>query len=116
LRLGFLHVDDNVAASQLWLVGGDTAYIMKLAYNPEYKKLSVGTLLSAYMIEHVISMDKVATIDYLTGEDDYKKDWMGEKRTLYGIQLSNSRSLLGNFAAFINRVGTAYRASRRRLI
>lgn len=112
LRLGILYIESQPVAAQIWLINKGTAFIVKLAYHPDYHELSVGSLLSARLFEHSICHDRVTTIDYLTGNDHYKSDWVGEHRELYGIQLSNRNSyrgqvsLLKNFAGkMLNRAG-----------
>ncbi len=85
LRLGLLHVDDCPAAAQFWIVSHGVASIFKLAYDPAFEEFSVGTLLMTNMLQRVIDVDHVDTIDFLTGDDAYKKDWMtdrGERQTL----------------------------------
>ena len=34
----------------------------------------------SYLMEYVIDTDKVDEIDFLTGNDRYKQDWMSERR------------------------------------
>ena len=96
LRLGLVYHQDNPVAAQIWFVNGDTAYIFKLAYRESYAKTSVGTVLTAALIEQVIEKDKVSCIDFLTGDDGYKKDWMQGSRVLYGIKACNKRTFQGN--------------------
>ena len=95
LRLGVLYIEDTPVAVQFWLVANRTAFIYKLAYINSYRQYSVGTILTAKMLEHVIEIDKVEKIDYLTGSDNYKTDWMEQSRNLYGIQIINFRSVSG---------------------
>jgi len=92
LRLGVLHVDEKPIAVQFWLVANNKAYIYKLAYHKEFRHLSPGTVLTAIMMEHVIDQDKVGVIDFLTGKDDYKRDWLKNSRDLYGLEIFNLRS------------------------
>ena len=40
-------------------------------------------------MEHVIDTDKVHDVDYLTGDDAYKKDWMPDRRERWGIAVFN---------------------------
>ena len=94
-RLGILSIDNTPAAAQIWLVKDGVASIYKLAYKDEFHSYSPGTILTVSLVEHVIHFDKVQTIDYLTGDDNYKKDWMQSSRPLYGIQLCNSHSMVG---------------------
>ncbi|MCB1679163.1 MAG: GNAT family N-acetyltransferase [Halioglobus sp.] len=95
VRLGLLHHAGRPVAAQLWFVAAGTAYIFKLAYDPAYHRQSVGSLLSHYLFREIIARDKVHTIDYLTGNDAYKADWMSETRELFGLQCANRRSLRG---------------------
>ncbi|MEH6648946.1 MAG: GNAT family N-acetyltransferase [Motiliproteus sp.] len=104
LRLGFLEVADVIVAVQFWIVANDTAYIYKLAYDKNYSKYSPGTILTASMIEKSIEIDKVNKIDFLTGQDAFKKDWMELKRNLYGVQVVNYRTLSGVAVLIINEL------------
>jgi len=94
LRMGILYVNDIPAASQLWLIYKGTANIYKLAYDEDFSKYSVGSILSKYLFEIAIDKDKVHTIDYLTGDDSYKRDWMSHRRERWGIRAYN-KSLFG---------------------
>lgn len=91
LRLGVAHVrdeaDGEAVAAQFWTVEGGTAFIHKLAHREAAKPLSPGTCLSAALFEHVIDRDRVETIDFGTGDDGYKRDWMEEVRLRYRLDL-----------------------------
>lgn len=95
LRLGVMYHQDKPIAAQIWFVCGTTAYIYKLSYVSDFKKFSPGTALMAELLKHVIDVDNVNTIDFLTGNDEYKKEWMSESRCLYGLQLCNTKTLFG---------------------
>src|SRR5690606_22629144 len=95
LRLGIASYDNAPVASQVWLVCNGTAYIFKLAYDEHYKQLSPGTVLTAHMMRHVIEGDRIARIDYLSGDDRYKADWMSERGEQHGIAAYNPRSSRG---------------------
>lgn len=95
LRLGIARYDNNPVAGQIWLVCAGTAYIFKLAYHQDFSQLSPGTVLTGYLMQHVIDKDCVRKIDYLSGDDDYKKDWMSERRERHGIAAYNSRTIRG---------------------
>ena len=98
LRLGLIHVDGQPAAAQLWIVQNRSALIYKLAYDERFEELSVGTILTAALMKHVIDVDKVAEVDYLTGDDAYKKNWMSHRRERWGILAMNPRTPLGALA------------------
>lgn len=95
LRLGLAYLDNEPAAAQLWIVQGGTASIYKLAYDERFSEFSIGSILTARLMEHVIDVDKVQEVDYLTGDDPYKKDWMSHRRERWGIMAFNPRTLNG---------------------
>jgi len=95
LRLGVAYLNNVAVAAQLWIVADNTAYIYKLAYDEQYKKLSIGSILSATLMRHVIDIDKVAYVDYLSGDDAYKKEWMSHRRERWGVMIFNWRTLSG---------------------
>ncbi len=86
LRLGIARVDDNPVAAQFWTVEGGTAFIHKLAHTEASKPLSPGTTLTAALMEQVIDRDCVSLVDFGTGDDPYKRDWMEAVRPRYRIE------------------------------
>ena len=95
LRLGIGRKDGRPIAAQLWLVENGTATIHKLAYDEEAKALSPGTVLSLAMFRRAIDEDRVASIDYGTGDEAYKADWMDERRTRWRVDAFDPRSFSG---------------------
>jgi CelD/BcsL family acetyltransferase involved in cellulose biosynthesis len=91
LRLGLLYIEGKPAASQIWLVNRGVASIYKLAYSDEFKNYSPGTLLTMHLIEHVLKEDGVTCIDYLTGDDAYKRDWMTSREEMLRLRITNWR-------------------------
>lgn len=87
LRLGALYRNDVPIAAQFWLVENKVATIHKLAHVEEAKAFSPGTLLSAAMFRHVIDGDRPNVIDFGTGDDAYKADWMDGAVPLYHLDL-----------------------------
>ena len=47
------------------------------------------------LMEHVIDKDKVAEVDFLIGDDAYKRDWMSDRRERWGIIAQGPRTLAG---------------------
>ncbi|MCB1705699.1 MAG: GNAT family N-acetyltransferase [Halioglobus sp.] len=92
LRLGIASYDRQPVASQIWLVCERTAYIFKLAYHEDYKALSPGTVLTAHMMQWAIEEDGIDRIDYLSGDDAYKSDWMSVRREQHGLAAYNPRT------------------------
>lgn len=87
LRLGIAHHNGEAVAAQMWSVEGGTAFIHKLAHREEAKAVSPGSVLSAALFCHAIDVDKVALIDFGTGDDPYKRDWMEEVRPRYRLDM-----------------------------
>jgi hypothetical protein len=85
IRLGVARHDGKVIAAQFWTVDGGTAYIHKLAHLESAKQLSAGTTLTAALFEHVIDRDNVHLVDFGTGNDPYKRDWMEQLRHRYRL-------------------------------
>lgn len=82
-RLAILYINDQPVAAQLWFVHHNKASIFRLAYDKAWRDYSVGSILTNYLMEYVIDTDKVEEIDFLTGNDAYKQDWMSERRERY---------------------------------
>lgn len=85
IRLGIARAKGVPVAAQFWTVENGTAYIHKLAHVEAAKPLSAGTTLSAALFEHAIDVDKVELVDFGTGTDAYKRDWMEVNRPRYRL-------------------------------
>lgn len=82
-RLAILSVKGEPAAAQLWFVHHGKASIFRLFYDEAWKAYSPGSILTSYMMQYVIDTDKVEEIDFLTGNEAYKQDWMSERRECF---------------------------------
>ena len=87
LRLGLAHIDGRPVAAQLWTVEAGIAYIHKLAHVEDAKAHSPGTLLSHALFAHAIDRDRAQTIDFGTGDDAYKRDWMEQVRPMLRLDM-----------------------------
>ena len=85
IRLGIGRADGVPVAAQFWTVENGTAYIHKLAHIEAATPLSAGTTLSAALFEYVIDTDGVELIDFGTGSDAYKRDWMEQVRPRFRL-------------------------------
>lgn len=85
LRLGLALADGEPVAAQLWTVETGVAYIHKLAHLERATPLSAGTVLTAALMQHVIDQDGVREVDFGTGDDRYKRDWMEAVRPRYRL-------------------------------
>ena len=113
LRLGLCSIDGVAVAAQYWTVEGGVAHIHKLAYRQSAKEFSPGTLLSEAMFRHVIDVDHVQTIDFGTGDDAYKADWMDESMPLDRVRAYHPRRLHGLTGAARAFAGTLVARARR---
>lgn len=85
LRLGVARAGGEAIAAQCWTVENSIAYIHKLAHLESHKPLSAGTTLSAALFRHVIDIDHASLVDFGTGHQNYKADWMEEVRPRFRI-------------------------------
>lgn len=95
LRLGIARLQGRPIAAQLWIAGQGKASIYKVAYHHAYASLSPGTVLTSYLLRHVIDQDRVREVDFLIGDDEYKKIWMSHRRERWGIVAFNPRTVVG---------------------
>lgn len=80
LRLAVLYIDGEPAAAQIWFVLHRKASIFRLAYDERWQRYSPGSILTTFLMEEVIDRDGAESIDFLTGNERYKQDWMSERR------------------------------------
>ncbi len=85
LRFAVLYIDKKPVAAQIWFVAHGKANIFRLVYDLNWKQYSPGSILTQYLMKHVIDVDKVEEIDFLTGNEPYKKDWMSKSRKRWGM-------------------------------
>jgi hypothetical protein len=85
MRFGLALAEGEPVAAQFWTVEHGRAYIHKLAHLPEFEPLSPGTTLTAALMEQVIDRDRVTEVDFGTGNDRYKADWMDGVRPRFRL-------------------------------
>lgn len=115
LRLGIARLDGKPIAAQLWIVTGKTASIYKVAYHEDFASYSPGTVLTSYLLEHAIENDHVEEVDFLIGDDEYKKKWMSDRRERWGIVAYNPRSPRGIALLIIELLGRGTKQIRQKL-
>jgi len=91
LRLAVLYIDHQPAAAQLWFVVNGKASIFRLAYDEAWARYSPGSILTKYLMEQVIDDDNVTEIDFLTGNERYKQEWMSIRRERWGMICTRMR-------------------------
>jgi Acetyltransferase (GNAT) domain len=115
MRLGVVWLRGQPIAAQLWMVAHRKAEIYKVAYDEAFKDYSPGTVLTAALLQHVMQQDAVDEIDYLVGDDSYKKNWMNERRTRSGIVAYNPKNIGGLFGLLREGLGRAIKLIRLRV-
>ena len=113
LRMGLAYVDGTPIATQFWFTINRRAYIFKLAYDEDFAKYSAGTVLTAELMRHSLEVDRVIEIDYLTGDDAYKRAWMNNRRERIGLLACNLKTIRGCVAAVPEVLGQLRRRVRR---
>ena len=108
LRLGLLWLEGEVVAAQVWIVTAGKAHIFKLAYQSGFERFSVGSVLTAALMRHVMDVDGVIEVDYLTGDDNYKKDWMSNRRERVGLIAFKMSHVLGLLSWGRHMTGKGY--------
>jgi hypothetical protein len=104
LRLGLARHEGEPIAAQLWTVENGVATIHKLAHVEAARDMSPGTLLSAAMFGAAIDADHVKLIDFGTGDDGYKADWMDRAEPLHrftAFDLQRPRGILALLRAAV---------------
>ena len=92
LRLGIARKDGRPVAAQLWLVENGEATIHKLAYARGCEGAFARHDARQAMFRRALDVDRVAAIDYGTGDDPYKRDWMAERRAALAARAPSIRA------------------------
>jgi CelD/BcsL family acetyltransferase involved in cellulose biosynthesis len=103
--LGVVRVGVTPVAAQIWFMREGKALIFKLAYDEEFKRLSAGSVLTVELMRHVVDVDGADEVDYLTGDDAYKADWMTHRRERVGLVAFGVARPVGFAAAVKHKLG-----------
>jgi CelD/BcsL family acetyltransferase involved in cellulose biosynthesis len=74
LRLLFMSISGAVAACLYAFKYGDSYYYYQSGFNPEWRKLSPGSLMIGFAIERAMA-EGAANFDFLRGDEPYKHRW-----------------------------------------
>jgi len=102
-RLGILYAKGQPVAAQIWFVHDGKASIFRLVYDQAWRQYSPGSMLTGFMMEHVIDNDRVEEIDFLVGNDAYKQDWMSERRERFVLGCKNVRAQQASAGTLLRR-------------
>jgi CelD/BcsL family acetyltransferase involved in cellulose biosynthesis len=113
LRLGLLEQANQVLAAQLWVVQGAWASVLKLAHDERHRALSPGTVLTGFMIRHLMQHDGATVLDFGRGDDAYKQAWTTTRAQRHGLILANPRRAAGLAAILRHHGGHLLRSVRK---
>ncbi|NEV61421.1 GNAT family N-acetyltransferase [Thiorhodococcus minor] len=108
-RLAVLSIKGKPAAAQLWLVKHGRASIFRLAYDETWRHYSVGSILTAYLMEQVMDTEQVEEIDFLTGNEAYKQDWMSERRERWALSCVKRQQPIRRFELLSGGIRRVFR-------
>lgn len=116
LRLGTLHrvADGQPVAAQYWILdqGGARATVPKLFHLESERAASPGTVLTAMMLRHLMTEDRVRVLDFGRGDDAYKAHWVSDRVQLIGLVLADPRHPAGLAALARQEAGALIRRAR----
>jgi hypothetical protein len=117
LRLGVLSrvADGAPVAAQYWILdqGGARATVPKLFHLETERAASPGTVLTAMMLRHLITEDRVRVLDFGRGDDAYKAHWVSDRVQMIGLVLADPRHPAGLAALARQAAGRLLRRMRR---
>jgi CelD/BcsL family acetyltransferase involved in cellulose biosynthesis len=90
LRLGFLFLNNLPIAAQFRIVSNGLAYFLKTSYDQNYRSFAPGIILLSKMIPYLLDNDKVTEIDYGSGDESYKGNWVCDKREIRRLLVFNN--------------------------
>ena len=89
LRLAVLRRGTRPLAAQYWTVEKGVATVLKLTHVETERATSPGTVLTAWMVRHLIETEGVSALDFGRGDDPYKRHWATERRQREGMIVGN---------------------------
>jgi len=109
-----LEVDGQVVATELGFHYGDTYYFFQAGFDPDWYSKSVGLVLKATIMRHLIESG-VQFYDFLAGGDDYRLRWGPELRSYFSLRLARSFSRGGLSIRLIGLTLSVKEALRRQI-
>jgi len=89
LHLAFLDIDGALAATTLSFKHGNTVALYNSAYDMQYRRLSPGVLLVAYVIRDALA-GRFQVFDFLRGDERYKYDLGGQDTRIMHLTVSRT--------------------------
>jgi len=108
LRLSFLKVNDELAASVCACVFQGRVFAMTVGFDPKYARYSIGTVLYGYCIERAIT-ERLSAYDLSRGAEPYKRRWNAREENNLGLAVfrseASAHSYPQNRADFVRNLG-----------
>lgn len=95
LRMGVLYYNGAAVATEVGVLSGRRATMIKTAYDKRYRDYSVGAVVMMRVLEHLVDIDRVSEIDFGRDDQDYKRLWLPRRRERWAIVAFNPRKLDG---------------------
>ncbi|MFL5868822.1 MAG: GNAT family N-acetyltransferase [Thermoleophilaceae bacterium] len=89
LQLGYLRLDGRAIAFCYLLAVGGVIHVVKVGFDPEYRKFAPGSLLTRAAIQRAFEQG-MSGYDFLGDEDRYKLDWTSDVRERARLQAFGS--------------------------
>lgn len=70
-----LYIDDGLASYRFGPIDSNVYYDWNTGTDPEYAKFSPGVLLLARLLNRLAQTERVHTVDFVRGGEDYKRSW-----------------------------------------
>lgn len=112
VRVGVAWLDGQPIAAQWWTHHAGVSEIHKVAYDETHSELSPGTALSAEMIAYALDQDRASKLDYLIGDDGYKRLWMARRASRCRLLAFDPLSISGSAALLRELASRARQAWR----
>jgi CelD/BcsL family acetyltransferase involved in cellulose biosynthesis len=92
LQLGFVRLDGRAIAFNYSLVAAGTVYVVKVGFDPDWRRYAPGTILTREAIRCAYEAG-CAVYDFLGDEDRYKLDWTSAARERIRLQVFGRTAL-----------------------
>lgn len=103
LRLGLLYLDDRPVATDLTIISDGQATGKKGHFDNEMRRHHVGDVLTSFMMEHLIDIDQVKSIDFGKTAVSYKLKWLKQQRPMSGFVAFDPGSVQGQYQSLCFR-------------
>jgi len=87
--MSFLLADEKPISAVLGFEYGNRLYYFRPAFDPAYAKYGAGHVHLFHLLEESFSR-RLAEVDFLNGEDPYKKVWARGQRRVATYQITKS--------------------------